>query len=109
MQDSRELLSLEVVVDDGLALVSVTGELDMSNEEELRLLLDRLHGDGHRIITLDVRDLEFIGSAGLGVFAHAIRNGDELRLRHVPPFLATVLHTCGLDGYVTVEPDDSVA
>jgi anti-anti-sigma factor len=52
-----------------------------------------------------VRDLEFIGSAGLGVFAHAIRNGDELRLRHVPPFLTRVMHTCGLDGYVTVEPD----
>lgn len=105
MQDQRRLLNLDLVHTDGEAVVSLAGELDMSNEEDLRTLLDRLHDDGHRTIVLDVRELEFIGSAGLGVFAHAIRNGDELRLRHASPFLTTVLETCGLDGYVTIEAD----
>ncbi|GGP78399.1 STAS domain-containing protein [Streptosporangium pseudovulgare] len=55
---------------DGVALLTVAGEIDMSNTDVLAAALDRAPGP----LVLDLTDVEYLDSAGLSVlFTHADR------------------------------------
>ena len=52
---------------DGDATVSLSGDLTFTDHVAFREIADRLAGSSARTITIDVSDLKFIDSAGLGM------------------------------------------
>src|SRR5215204_3035936 len=82
--------------DDGRALITPKGELDMATQGELRAALERAMAE-HRIVTLDLGELRFLDTSGLRLiletaeasrrdgFAFTVRPGSEpvQRLFHV--------------------------
>lgn len=58
--------SLETSERDGLTLVALTGELDLSTSGRLADALDAVAGADRRIV-LDLRGLQFMDSTGLAV------------------------------------------
>ena len=81
---------------DGRWVLSVAGEVDMSNADTLAAALARARGDGPLIVNLSA--VEYLDSAGLSaLFANASR----LELI-ASPLLAPVLTVSGLAGLATV-------
>jgi anti-anti-sigma factor len=80
--------------------VAPTGELDIATAGDLDAKLRELHDAGFVRIVLDLRELEFIGSAGVRLLVvHndlARRDGREFTLIAGPPAVQRVIELCGL-------------
>jgi anti-anti-sigma factor len=66
--------------------IALAGELDLATAPELWAAIDAAMADGHIRITLDLSELTFADSTGLGVFVRAGKElrsaGGSLTLRH---------------------------
>ncbi|WP_405085822.1 STAS domain-containing protein [Microbispora sp. NBC_01389] len=86
---------------DGAALLTATGEIDMSNTDALAEALGNIPGP----LVLDLTAVEYLDSAGLSVlFAHA----DHITLI-ANPLLTPVLDISGLAGLAPVETGEHEA
>lgn len=76
------------------------GELDVGTAEELDATLRELREAAFARIVLDLRELEFVESAGLRVIVVASRlarrDGHDLALISGPPAVQRVIEMCGL-------------
>ncbi|GHJ08008.1 anti-anti-sigma factor [Micromonospora humidisoli] len=82
---------------DGAPLVTVAGEIDMSNADRFRAAIADALVDGH-LLTVDLTGVEYLDSAALAaLFAHV----DRLRVV-ANPLLASVLTISGLAELTTV-------
>ena len=98
-----ESLELAVRRDAGeTALVSLRGELALPTASRLREVLVDLLRSGRTSIVLDLSDLTFIDSAGLGVLIGGLRraqlHGGDLALAGARPRILHVLAVAGLSG-----------
>jgi anti-sigma B factor antagonist len=90
-------LAVEVVDDpDGDVVVSVTGEIDLSNAEAFRLRLGEVLGRHPPMITLDLSGLEFLDSSGIAVMVGAAREAEGIRVRNASPIVRRVFEVTGL-------------
>ena len=106
--DRVDLLHLSHEHVDGAAVViRVSGELDAATTPGLVQLVGDLVSLGHNRLVLDLGDLTFIDSTGIGAFVGARNRAREaygsLVLRAVPDRVAAVLAVVGLDGVFEVE------
>ena len=81
--------------DQGRSIITVTGNIDLANAEDLRLGLIALIGSARRNIGLDLSGVTYINSAGLhtltAVHAHVSANGASLKLTRMSPVVVRVL------------------
>ena len=96
-------------------LIRLVGSLDMYSFPRLESQLNALFQQGRYSLVLDCRDLDYIGSAGLGAligFAKQARehNGD-LRLLNVPERIYKIIELLGFTKVLQVHQteDDAVA
>lgn len=86
---------------DGRVVVRFAGELDVATAPRLhQALLGIIDGRGCSVLDLDLSQLRFVDSTGLGVLVRAQRclrsDGGELRLCNASPPVAGVLDISGL-------------
>jgi anti-sigma B factor antagonist len=78
-------LSIDLQATNGQAVVRLEGELDVYTAPRLRERLAEVIADGHRHIVIDLADLAFIDSTGIGVLVGALKrarqHGGEIGLR----------------------------
>ena len=100
---------LESPVDhrDGAAVVTVRGEIDIATVSQFRQCLMDLVTSGTSEIVLDLADLYFIDSTGIGVLSGAHRRaaeaGGRLVLRSVSQRTYDVLRMVALDRVLNIE------
>jgi anti-anti-sigma factor len=103
---SPEGLGILVADDDGRALYRLSGELDALNSSRLRTLLLEHAGDG-RDAVIDLSQLEFIDSSGIGVLVGALKRyegwGQRLTLRAPTAALRRVFDMTGLTHAFVIE------
>ncbi len=97
-------MTLSIKVDDlrkDLVLVSLDGAVDAASAGELKAALEPLIGRQSLIVVLDMAELSFIDSAGLGTLIGAQRRlrelDSELRLTRVPSHVQKILKITALD------------
>lgn len=87
--------------------VALHGELDIATAPILRDALTAQIDDGVTDVCLDLADLQFVDSTGLGVIVGVHRRlqrvGGTLRLRSPRPAILRVLEISGLAGVVPVD------
>ena len=88
-------------------VLRVAGEIDYATSADLRTaILDLVNGAGVTTIVLDLRDVTFCDSIGIGTLVVASRIcgqvGLDLQLRGPNPFLMRLLHVAGVGGELTV-------
>ena len=66
-------LRIDVSQAGGVAAVSLHGALDIATVPTFDQRVDALRRDGHRAVRIDLRDLDFIDSHGLGALLRAWR------------------------------------
>jgi len=96
----QDVLSISTEPDGDVTVIRLGGELDNMNVSDLSSAFFLLLDNGHRLFVLDLSDLEFIDSAGLGglvaLWERAIEKGCLVALGQVSPRVQDVLQITGL-------------
>ena len=100
-------MSLSVTVDNGV--VRVTGEVDVSNADELRSALDGCLEDGATALVADISEVPYIDSTGIGVLvgvAHrAAEKGARFEVARPQRNVARVLGLLGVTAELNISED----
>lgn len=92
-------LSIKTTTDAGASTVTVTGEIDVSNANELREALDAVLGQTPAGISVDLAQVAYIDSTGIGVLVGSAHKAqDSGRVFQVLNPQANVLRILGLLG-----------
>lgn len=70
-------LSISKTQQDGATRVSVVGEVDVSNASELREQVDAVLAEGPSAVTVDLAEVAYIDSTGIGVLVGAATRAAE--------------------------------
>jgi anti-sigma B factor antagonist len=93
-------LGVEVSKQDGTAVLTVTGEIDIATAPRLREQVVTLVGQGETRIVVDMEGVDFIDSTGLGALVGALKRvrtqGGELAIVCTRPRLLKVFEITGL-------------
>lgn len=88
-------IGIETAQRDGATVVAVSGEVDLQSAPRLAAALDDARAAGASSIVVDLSQVEFLDSSGLGVLASAHRDvaaaGGSLRLVRPRPAIDKVL------------------
>lgn len=92
--------------EDQLAVLQLSGELDLATAPELEQYLEAVTSVHSGDVELDLANLEFMDSTGLDVIVRAARQlrarRRDLVLRSPSPLVRTTLEVCGVRDAVTV-------
>jgi anti-sigma B factor antagonist len=92
--------------DDGVVVVALGGEIDVVAVDELRQAVRKAASRSRRLV-IDMTEMTFIDSSGLGVIARAHREFGQLReaivLRSPNAAARRVLAISGIDRLVTID------
>ncbi len=80
----------------GVAVVSVGGELDVSNAETLESVVAQVCDGQPEELVFDLRELSFMDSAGIAVLLGGARRVPSVRLRDPTPAVRRVIEVTGL-------------
>jgi anti-sigma B factor antagonist len=90
-----------------IAVVAVTGEVDLATVPELRRRLDEAISGPRREVVVDMAGVEFIDASGVGALVGAARDAAEAGVRfrvHAPsPAVERILSLTHVDGALEVE------
>jgi anti-sigma B factor antagonist len=90
-------------------VVHVAGEIDVTSAAVLRDALEALIADGHRCLTLDLTDVTFMDSTGLGIVVGRLkrltRHGGTLTVAAAHERVVRVFTITGLDQLLQIHPD----
>jgi anti-sigma B factor antagonist len=98
------LLTVRIRPDADRCLVSLNGEVDLSNAEALEATLQEAIGEGPERVVIDMRDLSFIDSTGIACLVRLLHEVDADRLRFVhstSPAVVRVLQLTGVEEKLT--------
>lgn len=84
----------------------LTGRIDANNEEEMGALLLEV-AQRFPNVTLNLRDLSYISSAGLRIlkklYTQVRKNGGVLAITEVSPYVAEVFEMTGFSGMLRIK------
>ena len=93
--------------DTAVTTVRCEGDLDIVTSEDVKRQLAALVETGSGTVTLDLRDVGFVDSSGLGalvaVHHYAEAKGSQLVVRSVPTHVRDLFSLTRLDNLLTVE------
>ena len=93
--------SIDLVVGGGETRLVIRGEIDLIVRDELARALDDAVTPGGRVV-LDVTDVSFLDSTGLGELARAAAGGCEIVVLNPQSAVRRALEVSGLDHIVHV-------
>ncbi|GGZ23080.1 anti-sigma factor antagonist [Echinicola pacifica] len=88
-------------------LVSLEGQVDASNSVELDESIKEVIDEGNKYILVDASALDYISSAGLGVFMSYLDDFEEQSIQFIifglSEKVSNVFHILGLDQLITIK------
>ena len=104
--------TLQVTTDvvDGVAVLRVSGRIDMSTRSILESAIQSSISCGHPRIILDMRELTFISSVGLRLITMTAQQATiaqgGLAICGLRPAIAEVFEICGMKNIVSIASDE---
>lgn len=98
---------------DGVTVLALSGELDMTSAPELQERIERLVAAGRHRLVIDLAELSFCDSAGLNAFVrgdrHCAAHGGWLRLARARGHVARVIELSGVYEVLAYRPNGDLA
>jgi anti-anti-sigma factor len=88
----------------GAAVVTISGELDLSSVDQLASAVDPLIADGLESLVLEVGELRFADSSAIALWVQWSTLVDRIELRNASALLRRVITTMGLTKRLTLTP-----
>jgi anti-anti-sigma factor len=88
----------------GSPLLTVSGELDISNASELEEVVTSIAATRPERLVFDMAGLRFIDSAGLAVLLRASHAAADVRLRAPSAAVRRLVELTGLSDVLSIEP-----
>ena len=88
---------------DGEIVVSMAGELDMSNVDVVRGQVESLLAVKPTSLVFDLSELTFMDSSGIALFVQTAARVEAMSLRQVPGLIQRVLQATGVAEVLAVE------
>jgi anti-sigma B factor antagonist len=88
----------------GEAVVTLSGELDLSNVDVLQSRLDPLLATHPAVLTFDLANLRFLDSSGIGVLVAASSHVGAVTLRQPSEIVRQIIRYTGLSEVLPIEP-----
>jgi anti-anti-sigma factor len=93
-------------IDESSVLINPGRALDNSNAPEMSQMMETSLAEGYKYIIIDMQDMEFLSSAGVGSILGSIEAsrevGGDIVLMNVPQKIAHVLEILDLCEYLTI-------
>lgn len=106
-------LQIDSQIVDGVPTIYLLGELDSYSAPRVRNILDALTESQQPAVLIDITALEYIDSAGLGVFVAALKDVNDrngtLAFVGPTPAVARVFRITGLENLFTICVDAAEA
>lgn len=100
----RASVTIKSWVEDGTPVVSLSGELDLTNAERVRSVIgDTLFRETDRLV-FEMSGVEFMDSSGIALLASTVRKVREVELRNPTPIVRRLVELTGLAGILRVTP-----
>lgn len=84
-------------------IIYLSGELDLSAASELAAVLDSVVSQGDQRLTLDLKELRYIDSTGIGMFVSVLKvraaMGADFRILHIPSRIQRLFEITGVARY----------
>jgi anti-anti-sigma factor len=98
-------VAIETTVDaNGASIISVSGELDISNVDSLGETIEAVIAERPEQLVFDLGGLQFVDSAGIAVLVGAAAKVGVVRLRNPTPVVRRVVEITGLTEVLPIEP-----
>jgi anti-sigma B factor antagonist len=105
------MIDIKTQKKEGYDLLVLKGEIDASNSVVLDQAIQKLVLEGSKSILVDGQELDYISSAGLGVFMSYLEDFQEqdiqFRIVSLTPRVLEVFKILGLDQLIPILPDKS--
>jgi anti-sigma B factor antagonist len=105
------MIDIKTQKKEGYDLLVLKGEIDASNSVVLDQAIQKLVLEGSKSILVDGQELDYISSAGLGVFMSYLEDFQEqdiqFRIVSLTPRVLEVFKILGLDQLIPILPDES--
>jgi anti-sigma B factor antagonist len=88
----------------GVPVVTVSGDLDMSNAEILKATVATVTANRPEKLIIDFSGLRFMDSAGIAVLVDAAHKVQSVQLRDPSPAVRRVVEITGLTAIIAMEP-----
>lgn len=102
------MLIIDKRLEDDSWILILRGEIDASNSVELDAAISQVVQDGAKNILIDCSALDYISSAGLGVFMSYLEEFEENKVKMVifglNDKVFQVFHILGLDQLMSIRP-----
>jgi anti-sigma B factor antagonist len=102
-------VSIEEIQNDKEIFIKVTGEIDAYTAPKLREELLPLSEGNHKVITINLKDVSYMDSTGLGIFVGLFKqlnkNEGELRLVELSDRLIRLFELTGLSKIMNISGD----
>jgi anti-anti-sigma factor len=89
---------------DGVPVISVAGELDLTNAVEVRSAIEAVVGRQDQRVVFEVSQLTFMDSSGIALLASVSRPAREIELRDPTPIVRRLIQMTGLDKILRITP-----
>jgi len=108
------VLNLEKKIERLTLLLRLDGELDMHTASILRQAIDsEIEKRGIRTVILNLQDVQFVDSSGLGVILGRYKKllplGGKLKITNVPPHIYKIMELSGLPKIISFYIDEAHA
>jgi anti-sigma B factor antagonist len=87
----------------GRTTIWLRGDLDLATSDELRVALEKAVEAGAEHVTVDLSEVSFLDSMGIGSLLIVHRLGAALTLRHPVPDVRNVLEITGIPTVAIIE------
>lgn len=87
--------SVDAELRNGDAIVSLRGEIDISNADEVKRAIDKITAAGPTRVVFDLSKLDYLDSSGIALLLRAAERCD-VEVRHPSPVIERLLHATGV-------------
>jgi anti-sigma B factor antagonist len=103
-RDDAALLGIDVSMSDEQAVITLSGELDLSNVDSLQTRLQPVLKMRPSVVVFDLGNLRFLDSSGIGLLLDVANRVGTVRLRQPSEIVRQIVKYTGLSGVLPIDP-----